>query len=146
VIYFQHLGWEYEIYFDASTLGLVDEDTVVIEATAPGKYGFTKGEVQHRFIDADTLASFNLDSVGIKENLEKKVNMDKLSISPNPAKEFFYLNQSGEIKLYNIIGNQVKEVKGNKVYTGDLPSGHYFVEFKPEDSEKTIIKSIKIIR
>jgi hypothetical protein len=31
-------SWEYEIYFDASTLGLVDGDTVVIEATAPGKY------------------------------------------------------------------------------------------------------------
>ncbi|UZE93848.1 MAG: T9SS type A sorting domain-containing protein [Candidatus Pacearchaeota archaeon] len=138
-------SWAYEIYFDASTLGLVDEDTVVIEAAAPGKYGITKGEVQHRFLDADTLASFNLDTVSIKENLEKKVKVDKLNVRPNPANEFFYLNQSGKINIYNMIGSQVKEVKGNKVYTGDLPQGHYFVKFKPEDSEKTIMKSIKII-
>jgi hypothetical protein len=138
-------SWAYELYFDVSSLSLVNGDSVVIEATAPGKYGITKGEVQHRFIDADTLESFNLDTVSIKENLEKKVKADKLNVRPNPANEFFYLNQSGEIYVYDMLGNQVKEIKGNKVYTGDLPQGHYFMKFKPEDSEKTIMKSIKII-
>jgi len=48
----------YELYFDGSQLNLQNGDTAVFEVRAPGKSGKTEGEVQHRFIDADTFPSF----------------------------------------------------------------------------------------
>lgn len=139
-------NYYYEIYFDGDALNLSDGDTVIIIATAAGKFGSTQGPIIHRFIDADTLPGFAMENVNINENIENKLKKyDGILVSPTPATNYLNVNKKGELYLYNSSGSLMKKVKGNRIYTNSLPSGAYFLFIKPEGDDKLILEPEKVV-
>lgn len=145
--FFVNDNYYYEIFFDGSLLNLNNGDTVRIYAWNfdSTKHGATQGTITERFIDADTLPCFSLETVSVNEkNLEKKLRQ-KLLTTPNPARNYINLNKQGEIYLYNILGKQAFRGYGNKIDAKNLPAGIYYLFLKPENPEELILGPEKII-
>jgi len=80
--------------------------------------------------------------------LENQKNKSKLSVYPNPAKDFIKLNVDNtytmaEYKLYNNLGQIALEGKyNNEINISNLKSGFYYLNV----SDGKITKSIKVIK
>jgi len=135
----------YEIYFDASSLGLNNEDSVFIDAYAPGEHGQTKGKVQHRFIDADTLARFNL-IVGIPEEHRQSKPLE-YQVYPTITSGYVNIKGTNKVNVYDISGRNIGHYEGNATSNGfnfemSAPVGVYIL--KPENPKlpgKKIVKT-----
>ncbi|MEM6963495.1 MAG: T9SS type A sorting domain-containing protein [Bacteroidota bacterium] len=65
-----------------------------------------------------------------------------LKIFPNPATEFFMLNdlneQVAEINIYNIVGRKMKTIQvtaGKKYYLDNFPKGMYLLQLVGHDTK-----------
>ncbi len=65
----------------------------------------------------------------------QSVNRPELSVFPNPATEYFSVNdnndQVSQVLVFNLVGKQVKTyefVKGERYSILDLPKGFYLVQ------------------
>ncbi len=135
-------SFAYEVYFDVSSLGLNNGDSVFIDAYAPGEHGQTKGVVQHRFIDADTLASFNL-VVGIPEEQKQKKALE-YQVYPTITKG--KVNVKGLEKgfdVFNVAGQLIEDYQINSTgsYEFNYPDGTYFI--MPKDKTYPTKKVVK---
>lgn len=78
----------------------------------------------------------------------KETNETKLSIFPNPATDFFKVNDIpglSTIELFNIVGNKVRSfeaVPQKQYYVGDLTDGIYLVRL--ESAGGKVIKTIRL--
>lgn len=109
-----------------------------------------QSDVQNHLNHGDKLGSCStLSKTAIDEEV---TSSSKFTVYPNPVQDNFNvsisskLNPSATITIYNILGNEIRQVHFNNVpqnvYTGDLPSGNYIVVIQ-NDVE---IFSIKIVK
>jgi hypothetical protein len=67
-------------------------------------------------------------------------------VYPNPAKDRIYIEGKGtnEIKLFDVLGNEILNAKEKEIDVSSLKNGVYFVQVKTDKGE--IIKKIIIQR
>lgn len=66
----------------------------------------------------------NFEVTGVEDVVTDKV---EYTVFPNPASDYVYTNAQGELSIYNIAGNLVKQAEGNCVEVRDLPAGMYIL-------------------
>lgn len=66
----------------------------------------------------------NFEVTGVEDAVADKV---EYTVYPNPASDYVYTNAQGELSIYNVAGNLVKQAEGNCVEVRDLPSGMYIL-------------------
>jgi len=136
---------------DYDTGGTVIKDSGFFPETAYNiwhifSFTFTATQVQNRLIlykDSDAPIAF--DDVSIVPVLSvDDLSQFNFKSTPNPAKEYIYLSASktiDKIEIYNILGQQVKNVNLNKtrssVDVSSLSKGIYIVKAFIEDAVGT---------
>ncbi len=81
----------------------------------------------------------NLTILGVEESLQQKI-----SLHPNPANNLINITNTSnytikQITIYNLLGNQIKQVKGNisQINITEFPSGVYIVKLETEKGNVT---------
>lgn len=69
----------------------------------------------------------NFEPTGVDNVINDKV---EYTLYPNPASDYVYTNAQGELSIFNIAGNLVKQANGNCVEIKDLPAGMYILNIK----------------
>ncbi|MBR2378856.1 MAG: T9SS type A sorting domain-containing protein, partial [Bacteroidaceae bacterium] len=60
------------------------------------------------------------------------------SVYPNPASDYVYTNAQGELSIYNVAGNLVRQAEGNCVEVRDLPSGMYILNITNGNDSQSV--------
>jgi hypothetical protein len=81
----------------------------------------------------------------------KEENINKLAIFPNPAKDYFQLENpegvASEVILYDLLGREVAKFDAtntNRFFIGEISEGRYFARIF--DKSGQAIKVMKIIK
>lgn len=106
--------------------------------------GESKGTIQRKFIDGDTLTSILLHAVGIDESKPKKLEY-RIERNPCINGAIIYKNGKFDVELYDVAGKQVDKASGNDmVKIGyKAPSGAYFAKIYGTDGKAKVTKLIK---
>lgn len=92
----------------------------------------TNSNVPTKVTCADTV-------LGVNDVISNK----KVSLYPNPAKDFIVLESAKSVKIYNMVGSVVKsfnDMKDSKINISDLPAGIYIVKINDSNEGIKLIK------
>lgn len=77
----------------------------------------------------------NFEVTGVEDAVADKV---EYSVYPNPASDYVYTNAQGELSIYNVAGNLVRQAEGNCVEVRDLPSGMYILNITNGNDSQSV--------
>jgi len=138
-------------------------------ATYPFDYSTENSSLYGIWID---LTAFNITSVGmvraclptnagatwnnlclavsptITTNIEQTTELNVLTVYPNPATDYIYLNNVKSVakaEMLNVLGQQVKSLQiiNPMIDLSDLPKGVYFLKVVEQESSARVVKFIK---
>jgi hypothetical protein len=62
-------------------------------------------------------------------------NFKNCIVYPNPVNEFLYININfNNIKIFDMLGNEILSSKSNKINVSHLPTGNYIIEIKKDQN------------
>ncbi|GEM_PF-2385914 len=117
------------------TVSVDSGSTVVLKPSKAG-YTFTPASITCPDVSGNlSNKDFQATKVGITDVDNTNT---KLVVYPNPTKGIVYISSECDIKLYDIQGKKLQEIRGNQIDISSYPQGMYFLKVEG--------KTLKIVK
>jgi len=114
----------------------VDSGTTVVLVPSKAGYVFTPTSITCSNVSSNLYnKDFQATDVGIAD--VDNTNTE-LVVYPNPTKGIVYISSECDIKLYDIQGKKLQEIRGNQIDISSYPQGMYFLKVEG--------KTLKIVK
>ena len=118
------------------TVSYVDSGSTLVLVPSKEGYTFTPTSITCSNVSSNLYdKDFQANGVGIAD--ADNTNTE-LVVYPNPTKGVVYISSECDIKLYDIQGKKLQEIRGNQIDISSYPQGMYFLKV-----EGKILKIVK---